>query len=153
MNHFNGHLHDVAWREKLTAITAQIGAHDLFVGFSLDVNLGVEQAVPLEFTDDIGEAARTELYLVVHIKYLPVPFLHALKYFTNALLYGQLAVRIGALLRGRVKLQGVRDVPLILYFAEYDFEQLKKNAGCFWNPSLTYMWLWQVLKTKRRLSS
>ena len=74
VNHFNDHFHNIARRKKLTAITAEISPYDFLVGFALDVNFGIEQAVSLQLADDICEAPRAEFNFVIGIENFPILF-------------------------------------------------------------------------------
>ena len=85
-------------RQKLTAITAEISPYDFLVGFALDVNFGIEQAVSLQLADDICEAPRAEFNFVIGIENFSMTFLNSLKDFSDSLLNGQLSVGVRTLL-------------------------------------------------------
>ena len=50
-----GHPADIAWREELASVAAEIGADDFFVGFTLHVDITLQQRPRLELGDDVGE--------------------------------------------------------------------------------------------------
>lgn len=127
VNHFNDHFHNIARRKKLTAITAEISPYDFLVGFALDVNFGIEQAVSLQLADDICEAPRAEFNFVIGIENFSMTFLNSLKDFSDSLLNGQLSVGVRTLLRCRIKLKRIRNITLILNFAENHLEQFKER--------------------------
>ena len=127
INHFNDHLHNIPRREKLTAIATEICAHDFLVGFAFDVNFGIEQAVSLQLADDICEAPRAEFNFVIGIENFSMTFLNSLKDFSDSLLNGQLSVGVRTLLRCRIKLKRIRNITLILNFAENNLEQFKER--------------------------
>ena len=125
--HLNYHFHNIAWRKKLTAIPTEISTYDFLIGFAFDVNLSVEQAISLQFADNICKTSWTELNLIVGIKNLSVTSLNSLKDLTYSLLDGQLTVRIGSLIRSRIKLKRIRNIAFILNFAENHLEQFKER--------------------------
>ena len=51
--HLHDHLHNISGRKKLAPVAAEICSYNFFIGFPLDVNIRAEQAVPLQFTDNI----------------------------------------------------------------------------------------------------
>ena len=80
--HLNYHFHNITRREKLTA---EISPYDFLVGFALDVNFGIEQAVSLQLADDICEAPRAEFNFVIGIENFSMTFLNSLKDFSDSL--------------------------------------------------------------------
>ena len=122
--HLNHHFHNITRREKLTA---EISPYDFLVGFALDVNFGIEQAVSLQLADDICEAPRAEFNFVIGIENFSMTFLNSLKDFSDSLLNGQLSVGVRTLLLCRIKLKRIRNITLILNFAENNLEQFKER--------------------------
>ena len=68
VNHLNDHFHNISGREELASIATQVGSNNFFVRFTLDVDIGVEQAVLLQLTNDISQTARRQLNLIIGIK-------------------------------------------------------------------------------------
>ena len=51
--HLHNHLHNISGRKKFAPVAAEIGSYNFFICFSLDVDIRAEQAVPLQFADNI----------------------------------------------------------------------------------------------------
>src|SRR5262249_11371520 len=58
IQHENSHAADVARREELATVPAQVGAYDLLVSLALHVGLALQQGIWLELRDEIGQHAR-----------------------------------------------------------------------------------------------
>ena len=86
IDHVYSHFHDIAWREKFSSIAPKVSTDNLFIGFAFDVDIGVKQTVTLQLADDVGEASRLELDLIVGIKNLALTFLNAFKNLGDAFL-------------------------------------------------------------------
>ena len=86
INHLNSHFHDISRGKELTTIATQIRTYYFFIGFTLNINIRIEQAVLLQLTYNISETSRRQLYFVVRIKYLAVFLLNTLKNLANTLL-------------------------------------------------------------------
>ena len=104
INHFDHHFHDVTGGEEFPTVTTQISPHDFLVGFTLDVDVRIKQAVSLQLAYNICQTTWGQFNLIIRIKNLTVPFFYTFKNLRNTLLYCQLTIRIGAFFRCSVKL-------------------------------------------------
>ena len=127
INHPDDHFHDVARRKKFSAIPAQIGTDNFFVSFALDVDVGIEQAVLLQFADDAGKTARRKVERIGVRENLRVTHLDAGKNFFDAIFDDKLTVGIFTFARRGVKFQFVRNVLFVFDLAKNNLEELEKR--------------------------
>ena len=55
IQHAHHHVTDVARGEELTSVTTKVGTDHFFVGFTLDINVRVEQGEHLQLCHNVGQ--------------------------------------------------------------------------------------------------
>lgn len=92
--HLNHHFHNIARREKLTAITAEISPYDFLVGFALESILVLSRLYRCNSLTIYARLLGLSLISVIGIENFPMSFLNSLKDFSDSLLNGQLSVGV-----------------------------------------------------------
>lgn len=122
VQHVNSHALYVTRRKEFAPVTPEIGAYQLLVCLALDVDMGIQKTVALQFAHHISQGTRLEFEGVVGVEYRRITFLDVVENLAEPAFDGQSAVIAGFFLGGGIEIQRLRYIALIVDFAKYHFQ-------------------------------